>query len=64
MDAVDDANKLANTLLLVLPVLDELQLPLQLPVNPAINCGGLFKTGLESLFEMEISEKSAGKKQS
>lgn len=56
-DALDDANKLANTLLLVLPVLVEVQLPLQLPVT-AVSCGGeLSKTTLESLLDLENSGK-------
>lgn len=46
-DAVDDANKLANTLLLVLPVFVEAQLPLQLPVTTTIG-GELSRTGLDS----------------
>lgn len=48
LGAVDDVNKLANTLLLVLPVLVELQLPLQLPVNPVTNGSGFSTVGLES----------------
>lgn len=34
-DVVEEANRLANTLLLVLPLLLELELVLQLPFNPA-----------------------------
>ena len=38
-DAVDEANKLANTLLLVPPLLVELVLLLQLPFRAVLACG-------------------------